>query len=381
MPYFDYAATTPVDPRVIEIIQASLLTDFGNASSEHYPLGQSAAGVIQQARQQLAALINADPAGIVWTSGATEANNLAVFGISDFYQRRGRHLICAATEHSSVITPMQQLQRRGYQLTLLQPDPDGLIAPDQLSAALRPDTVLVSIQHANNETGVVQPINELAARLQNNAALLHVDAAQSCGKIAVDVVAMNCDLLSVSAHKMYGPKGIGALYLRRKPRLNLTPLLFGGGQQSAMRSGTLPTHQIAGFGKACEIAAQTLSEENSRLWVLYKRLMRSINSDPARPGCLLNGHGDQRLPGIINISAVDSDINLLEKLPEFDLANGAACNSSQPGPSHVLLAMGRNRTAAANALRISFGRFTTSADIDALAGALAGLSKPPGKTG
>ena len=248
MSYFDYAATTPVDPLVIEVMQQSLANDYGNASAQHYNLGRSAADKINKAREQLAGLINADPTAITWPSGATESNNLAILGGADVYQRHGRHLICTASEHSSVLTPMQQLQRRGHELTLLQPNADGTISPGQLKDALRPDTVLVSIQHANNETGVVQDITALAECLQTSPALLHVDAAQSLGKIAINVDALKCDLMSFSAHKMYGPKGIGALYIRRKPRVHLTPMMFGGGQQSALRPGTLPTHQIIGFG-------------------------------------------------------------------------------------------------------------------------------------
>jgi len=375
--YFDYAATTPVDPQVIEVIDASLRSDFGNPSARQHTLGTTAAAAIDQARCQLASLINTDPAAITWTSGATEANNLAILGGADFYQSRGRHIICSAVEHSSVLTPMQQLQRRGYKLTALQPNRDGIIEPDQLSESLQPDTVLVSIQHANNETGVIQDIPALAECLNTSNALFHVDAAQSLGKIDLDVESMDCDLLSVSAHKMYGPKGIGALYIRRRPRINLTPMMFGGGQQSALRPGTLPTHQIVGFGKACEIASQQLAAEQSRLSTLQQRLLSKIKGrlDNSK-GYRVTGLGAPRLPGIINLSTSDDALsehnNLLEQLPNYALANGSACNSSQPGPSHVLLAMGLSRTAAASALRISYGRFTTEAEIDALAASLVG---------
>lgn len=365
-PYFDYAATTPVDPQVLKAISNSLEFDYGNPSAQQHASGQTAAAQIRQARQQLADLIHADPAAITWTSGATEANNLAIFGATSFYQQRGRHIICSATEHSSVLTPCQQLQRQGCRLTILQPDRDGIIAPELLINALQPDTVLVSIQHANNETGVLQDIPALAACLQNHSALLHVDAAQSLGKIPVDVQAMNCDLLSLSAHKVYGPKGIGALYIRRRPRVNLTPMLYGGGQQAALRPGTLPTHQIIGFGKACEIASTQQTQEIERLWQLHQRLTTGLDLKGAQPAYHLNGHPSQRLPGIINLSATDAGDDLLKQLPGYALANGSACNSSQPGPSHVLLAMGLNRSAAANALRISFGRYSTTEEIDHL---------------
>ncbi|RLA06968.1 MAG: IscS subfamily cysteine desulfurase [Gammaproteobacteria bacterium] len=374
--YFDYAATTPVDPQVVDVMQHSLAKEFGNPSAQQYALGQSALANIVLAREKLAALINADAAAITWTSGATESNNLAIFGAADFYQRRGRHLICTATEHSSVLTPMQQLQRRGCDLTLLQPDTDGIVSPDQLSDALRPDTVLVSIQHANNETGVVQDIPALAERLRESPALLHIDAAQTLGKTAIDVQMLDCDLMSLSAHKMYGPKGIGALYVRRKPRINLTPLLYGGGQQSARRPGTLPTHQIIGFGKACELASDQLDDENKRLWQFHQQLLTQIDQSEKTVNYRLNGHATQRLPGIVNISIGNGELDPLDQLAGYALANGSACNSSQPGPSHVLISMGLSRTAAANALRISFGRFTTQAEINSLATAIADL---PGK--
>jgi cysteine desulfurase len=366
IPYFDYAATTPIDPQVLRAISKSLEFDYGNPSAQQHASGQAAAAQIRQARQQLADLINADPAAITWTSGATEANNLAIFGTTSFYPQRGRHIICSATEHSSVLTPCQQLQRKGYRLTLLQPDRDGVIAPELLMGNLQPDTVLVSIQHANNETGVLQDIPALAACLHNHSALLHVDAAQSLGKAPVDVQAMNCDLLSLSAHKVYGPKGIGALYIRRRPRVNLTPMLYGGGQQAALRPGTLPTHQIIGFGKACEIANAKQTQEIERLWLLHHHLMTGLHLKSAKPAYQLNGHPSQRLPGIINLSATDAGNDLLTQLPGYALANGSACNSSQPGPSHVLLAMGLKRSAAANALRISFGRYSSIEEIDHL---------------
>ncbi|MEL0082006.1 MAG: cysteine desulfurase family protein [Gammaproteobacteria bacterium] len=371
--YFDYAATTPVDPRVVQAMQASLGSVYGNASAVQHAAGREAAKAISQARDQLATLVKADPAAITWTSGATESNNLAILGAAEFYGDRGRHLICSATEHSSVLTPMQQLQRRGYRLTLLQPDSDGIITPEQLAAALQPDTVLVSIQHANNETGVCQDIAALGNCLEESQALFHVDAAQSLGKVTIDMSRLNCDLVSFSAHKIYGPKGVGALYVHRKPRVNLTPMLFGGGQQASLRPGTLPTHQIVGFGEACEIADQQLPQEWDQLWALHRRLIGSLISDHSHPGYRLNGHASQRLPGIINLSAIDSSRDLLAELPKQCLANGSACNSAQPGPSHVLLAMGLSRQASANALRISFGRFTSASEIDTLSTDLLGL--------
>ncbi|MBL4622748.1 MAG: cysteine desulfurase [Immundisolibacteraceae bacterium] len=367
--YFDYAATTPVDPAVAELVYHCMTEDFGNPSSLHHADGKAASRWISLASEQVARLINATPESIVYTSGATEANNLAIFGAADFYQRRGRHLVCAATEHASVITPMQQLQRKGYQLTLLKPDSDGIIDPDALSAVVRKDTLLVSIQHANNETGVLQNIAKLADRVHQQNALFHVDAAQSIGKIGVDVEAMNCDLLSLSGHKIYGPMGIGALYVRRKPRVQLTPQLFGGGQQGSLRPGTLPTQQIAGLGKACEIAAEKLAEEQKHLWQLHHQLLTGLNDYQ------INGHPTSRLPGIVNISHRHTAQDLLTSLADFSLANGSACNASQPGPSHVLLAMGLDRNQAANALRISFGRFTSTQEMSSLANALGRITQ------
>ena len=366
--YFDYAATTPVDPAVAEVVFRCMSEDFGNPSSLQHADGKAASRWVSLASEQIGRLINATPKSIVYTSGATEANNLAIFGAADFYQHRGRHLICGATEHASVITPMQQLQRKGYELTLLQPDNNGIIDPDALSAAIRKDTVLVSVQHANNETGVLQNIAELADRVHQQNALLHVDAAQSIGKTAVDVIAMNCDLLALSGHKIYGPMGIGALYVRRKPRIQLTPQLFGGGQQASLRPGTLPTQQIAGLGKACEIAAEQLANQQKHLWQLHHQLLTGLHDYQ------INGHPTSRLPGIVNISHRHTDQDLLASLAQFSLANGSACNASQPGPSHVLLAMGLDRTQAANALRISFGRFTTDQEIASLTTALGQIS-------
>ncbi len=364
--YFDYAASTPVDPAVTAQMQLALADLYANISSNH-SAAQPVRQAEQLAREQVASLVGAVAESILWTSGATESNNLAIFGVSDFYRRRGNHLICSATEHSSVLTPMRQLEKHGYELTVLTPDSEGLVQPEQLQEALREETILVSIHHANNETGVLQDIPALAERLRGTSTLLHVDAAQSAGKTAVSVDELGCDLLSLSAHKMYGPKGIGALYIRRKPRVQLTPLFYGGGQQQALRPGTLPTHQIIGFGCAAEIANQNMVTEQEQFWQFHRTLLAGINS------FRLNGHSHQRLPGIINLSHTDSQYDPVKDLTSFAMANGAACNSSQPGPSHVLRAMGRDASTSAHALRISFGRFTTKEEIHHLGTALSQL--------
>jgi cysteine desulfurase len=361
--YLDYAATTPVDPRVAERMAACLTGDgvFGNPASPH-GYGRAAAQVVEQARQSTARLIGAAPRDLLWTSGATESNNLAILGTARAARARGRHLVSARTEHKSVLDPLQQLEREGFIVSWLQPDRDGLIAPEALRAALRPDTQLVSIMHANNEIGVVQDIAALGAVCTERDIPLHVDAAQSAGKLAIDVAAMHCQLLSFTAHKLYGPKGIGTLYVHPARRAQLQPLQFGGGQERGLRSGTLPVHQIAGFGAACELVQLEGPAEVARITALRERLWRGLED---LPGVLLNGHRERRVAGILNVSfeGVEGE-SLLQGLAELALSTSAACNSDSDEASYVLRALGRDPQLAQASLRFSLGRFTTVAEID-----------------
>jgi cysteine desulfurase len=363
--YLDYAATTPLDARVVARMQAWLGegAQYGNAASAH-AYGQRASAAVETARAQVAALIGATGREMVWTSGATEANNLALLGVArGAASRRAarRHLVTARTEHKSVLDPCRQLEREGFVVSYLEPDTAGLISCDTLSAALRPDTLLVSIMHANNETGVVQDIAALGALCAERGVALHVDAAQSAGKLPVDVGTLPVDLLSLSAHKLYGPQGIGALYVRTAQRAALQPLLFGGGHERGLRSGTLPVHQLVGFGAAAELAATMLSEESTRIRALREHLYAGIAT---LPELLLNGHATQRLPGILNVSfpGVQGE-SLLAGLKELAISASAACNSDSDEPSYVLRSLGRDPEAAQAALRFSIGRFTTEMDI------------------
>ena len=361
--YLDYQATTPVDPRVAERMAACLTRDgvFGNPASPH-AYGRAAAQVVEQARQSAARLIGAAPRDLLWTSGATESNNLAILGTARAARAHGRHLVSARTEHKSVLDPLRQLEREGFVVSWLQPDHDGLIAPEALRAALRPDTQLVSIMHANNEIGVVQDIGALGAVCAQRAIPLHVDAAQSAGKLPIDVVALSCELLSFTAHKLYGPKGIGALYVHPARRAQLQPLQFGGGQERGLRSGTLPVHQIAGFGAACELALLEGPAEVARITALREQLWRGFAD---LPDALLNGHREQRVAGILNVSfnGVEGE-SLLLGLTELALSTSAACNSDSDEASYVLRALGRDPQLAQASLRFSLGRFTTAAEID-----------------
>jgi cysteine desulfurase len=361
--YLDYAATSPVDPQVAAAMSACLTRDgvFGNPSSMH-PHGRLARERVEQARGQVAALIHVQPQQLVWTSGATESNNLAILGTARASAKRGRHLITARTEHKSVLDPCHRLEHEGFQVTYLDTDRDGLIAPERLREALRADTVLVSIMHANNEIGVLQDIEAMAAICQERAVPLHVDAAQSAGKVALDVARLGCDLLSFTAHKLYGPKGIGALYFAPARRAALQPLIFGGGHERGLRSGTLAVHQIVGFGLACELAAARCSADVAHGERLRARLWQGLSGID---GVLLYGHATRRVAGILNVSlsGIEGE-SLLMGLSELSLSTGSACISESDEPSYVLRALGRDTELAQSSLRFSYGRDSTEADID-----------------
>ena len=361
--YLDYAATTPVDPRVAAIMSACLSEGgaFGNPSSAHV-YGAEADARVRAARAEVAALIGATADEIVFTSGATESNNLGVLGYARANADRGRHLVSVRTEHKSVLDALRRLEREGFTVTWLTPSAAGVVAPAALAAALRPDTLLASVMHANNETGVLQDIASLAAVCRERGVAFHTDAAQAAGKLPLDVHALGPDFLAFTAHKLYGPKGVGALYVRHGARASLQPLTFGGGQERGLRPGTLPTHQLAGFGAACEIARRELGAESSRLTLLGERLWAGL---AALGGAHLNGASAPRLPGILNVSfAGVQGESLLAGLTSLALSTGAACDSDSPEPSYVLRALGRDRQLAESSLRFSLGRYTCEADVD-----------------
>jgi cysteine desulfurase len=358
--YLDYMATTPVDPRVATKMHDFLTIDgvFGNPASNHY-YGYAAKTAIEHARTQVAQAINADPKGIIWTSGATEAINLALKGAVNFYKRQGKHIVTCKTEHKATIDTCKYLETQGFEVTYLDPEPDGLIDYQKLINSLRNDTILVSIMHINNEIGVIQDIAKISAIIKNHGALFHVDAAQSIGKVPIDSNIMNADLISLCAHKVYGPKGVGALYVRQNPKLHLVAQLHGGEQEQSMRSGTLATHQIVGMGEAFAIAN---TEENSRILALRNKLWDGINH---LEGIKLNGSFDKRVPHNLNVSFrnVDGEL-LLAALKDIAVSRASACTKAIFEPSHVLKALGISNELAASSIRFSLGRFTTEAEID-----------------
>lgn len=362
--YLDNAATTAVDPRVIDVMLECLGPDgdYANPSSVTHAPGRRARGRIEQATAEVAALVGATPEQIIWTSGATEADNLALLGAAHYYRNRGRHIVTARTEHAAVLDPCRQLQREGYDVTYLEPGPGGIVEPKQVEAALRADTILVSLMHVNNEIGVIQDVGAVGPLCRRHGALFHVDAAQSAGKVAIDVNSDCIDLLSLTAHKVHGPKGVGALCVRREPPLGLVPLFFGGGQQRGIRSGTLPTHQIAGMGAAYAIAAREGQVDSTRITALRESLWRGLSS---LPGVEMNGDPSRRAPGILNVSidGVEGE-SLLFLLPELAVASGSACASTSAEPSYVLRSLGRGERLAQSSLRLSLGRFSTGADVD-----------------
>ncbi len=362
--YFDYAATTPVDPRVAEKMMQFLTPDgqFGNAASRSHRFGWQAEEAIDIARNQIADLVNADPREIVFTSGATESDNLAIRGAAEFYQKKGKHIITAKTEHKAVLDTCRQMERQGFEVTYLDVQEDGLIDIEAFKAALREDTVLVSIMHVNNEIGVIQDIETIGNLCRENKTIFHVDAAQSAGKVDIDLAKLPVDLMSFSAHKMYGPKGIGALYVQRKPRIRLNAQIHGGGHERGMRSGTLPTHQIVGFGEAAAIAKQEMAAERERFHALAERLWNGVKDIEE---VYINGNQEQGVPHIFNISFnfVEGE-SLIMALKDLAVSSGSACTSASLEPSYVLRALGRNDELAHSSIRFSFGRFTTEEEVD-----------------
>ncbi|NIF01519.1 IscS subfamily cysteine desulfurase [Pantoea sp. Acro-805] len=362
--YLDYAATTPADPRVANKMMQFLTLDgtFGNPASRSHRFGWQAEEAVDVARNQIAELVNADPREIVFTSGATEADNLAIKGAAQFHQARGKHVITSQTEHKAVLDSCQQLEREGFDVTYLQPGSDGIVTPAMLEAALRDDTVLVSLMHVNNETGVVQDIAAFGALCRARDILFHVDATQSVGKLPIDVSELPVDLMSFSAHKIYGPKGIGALWVRRKPKLHIDAQMHGGGHERGMRSGTLPVHQIVGMGEAYRIAREEMSSEMARLAALRQRLWQGISQ---LKDVNINGSLEQGAPNILNLSFAQVDgESLIMALKDLALSSGSACTSASLEPSYVLRAMGVEQALAHSSLRFSLGRFTTEEEID-----------------
>ncbi|HMU89309.1 MAG: IscS subfamily cysteine desulfurase [Pseudomonadales bacterium] len=362
--YMDYAATTPVDPRVAQKMSECLLMDgcFGNPASRSHQFGWKAEEIVETARRQVADLINADPREIVWTSGATESDNLAIKGVAHLYGEQGRHIITSKIEHKAVLDTCRQLEREGFEVTYLDPDSTGLITAEQVGQALRDDTILVSIMHVNNEIGTINDVAAIGEVTRARKVLLHVDAAQSAGKVEIDLERMKIDLISFSAHKIYGPKGIGALYVRRKPRVRLEAQMHGGGHERGMRSGTLATHQIAGMGEAFRIAKEEMGVECSRIAALRDRLWQGISSLDA---VHLNGHAERHVCGILNVSfACVEGESLLMSLKDLAVSSGSACTSASLEPSYVLRALGLSDELAHSSIRFSIGRFTTEQEID-----------------
>jgi cysteine desulfurase len=360
--YMDYGATNPVDPRVVDAMVPWLREHFGNPASRSHAWGWEAEEVVEKAREDVAALIQADPREIVWTSGATESNNLAIKGAAHFYASRGKHLVTVKTEHKAVLDTMRELERQGFEVTYLDVQEDGLLDLDRFRDALRPDTILASVMLVNNEIGVIQDIPTIGAICRERGILLHVDAAQATGKVAIDMGSLPVDLMSLASHKTYGPKGIGALYVRRKPRVRLEAQMHGGGHERGMRSGTLPTHQCVGMGEAFKIARLDMGVESERIRMLQQRLLTGICQIDQ---VFINGHLEKRVPHNVNASFnyVEGE-SLIMGIKGLAVSSGSACTSASLEPSYVLRALGRSDELAHSSLRITIGRFTTEADID-----------------
>ena len=362
--YLDYSATTPVDPRVAEKMCACLTPDgvFGNPASRSHPFGWKAEEAVEEARAQVAALVNCDPKEIVWTSGATESNNLALKGAAHFYQKKGRHIVTVKTEHKAVLDTCRQLEREGFEVTYLDPEPSGLVDLGKFDAALRKDTILASVMHVNNEIGVIQDIDKLGRLCRERGVIFHVDAAQSTGKVPIDLERQQVDLMSFSAHKTYGPKGVGALYVRRKPRIRIEAQMHGGGHERGMRSGTLATHQCVGMGEAFRIAKEEMAAENERVRALRDRLWDGLRDIEA---VYLNGDPERRVAGNLNVSFnfVEGE-SLIMALKDMAVSSGSACTSASLEPSYVLRALGREDELAHSSIRFTIGRFTTQEEID-----------------
>jgi cysteine desulfurase len=361
--YLDYSATTPVDPRVAAKMIPYLTEHYGNPASRSHPFGWTAEKAVENAREEVAKLVGADPREIVWTSGATESNNLAIKGAANFYAAtKGKHIITVATEHKAVIDAVRELERQGFTATYLEPEPDGLVDLAKFKAAIQPDTVLASVMLVNNEIGVIQDIESIGKICRENNVIFHVDAAQATGKVKIDLENLPVDLMSFSAHKTYGPKGVGALYVRRKPRIRIEAQMHGGGHERGMRSGTLATHQIVGMGEAFRIAREEMELENARIRKLRDKLLHGLQSIEET---YVNGDLDKRIPHNLNISFnyVEGE-SLIMAVKDIAVSSGSACTSASLEPSYVLRALGRSDELAHSSIRFSIGRFTTEADVD-----------------
>ncbi|MBB5503483.1 IscS subfamily cysteine desulfurase [Paraburkholderia sp. MM5384-R2] len=360
--YMDYSATTPIDPRVVDKMIPYLREQFGNPASRSHVYGWTAERAVEEAREQVAALVNADPREIIWTSGATESDNLALKGAAHFYKSKGKHIITVKTEHKAVLDTTRELEREGFEVTYLDVKDDGLIDLDAFKAALRPDTILVSVMSVNNEIGVIQDIEAIGEITREKGIIFHVDAAQATGKIQIDLQKLKVDLMSFSAHKTYGPKGIGALYVRRKPRIRIEAQMHGGGHERGMRSGTLATHQIVGMGEAFRIAREEMATENERIRMLRDRLLKGLSQIEE---VYVNGDMEKRVPHNLNISFnfVEGE-SLIMAVKDVAVSSGSACTSASLEPSYVLRALGRNDELAHSSIRFTVGRFTTEQEID-----------------
>jgi len=360
--YMDYSATTPVDPRVADKMIPYLREQFGNPASRSHMYGWSAEKAVEEAREQVAALVNADPREIIWTSGATESNNLAIKGAAHFYKTKGKHIITVKTEHKAVLDTVRELEREGFEATYLQPQDNGLITIAQLEAAIRPDTILVSVMLVNNEIGVIQPIDEIGELCRSKGIIFHSDAAQATGKVHIDLQKSKVDLMSFSAHKTYGPKGIGALYVRRKPRVRIEAQMHGGGHERGLRSGTLATHQIVGMGEAFRIAREEMDSELARIKALRDRLAKGLTEIEE---VYVNGDMEHRVPHNLNVSFnyVEGE-SLIMAIKDIAVSSGSACTSASLEPSYVLRALGRSDELAHSSIRFTIGRFTTEEDVD-----------------
>jgi len=360
--YLDYSATTPVDPRVADKMIPYLREQFGNPASRSHMYGWEAEKAVEEARAHVAALVNADPREIIWTSGATEGNNLALKGAAHFYKTKGKHIITVKTEHKAVLDTVRELERQGFEATYLEPGPDGLITLAQLEAAIRPDTILVSVMWVNNEIGVIQPIEQIGELCRSKGIIFHSDAAQATGKTPIDLEKVKVDLVTFTAHKTYGPKGIGALYVRRKPRVRIEAQMHGGGHERGLRSGTLPTHQIVGMGEAFRIAKEEMDTEIPRIKALRDRLVKGLSEIEE---VYVNGDLEHRVPHNLNVSFnyVEGE-SLIMAIKDIAVSSGSACTSASLEPSYVLRALGRSDELAHSSIRFTFGRFTTEEDVD-----------------
>jgi cysteine desulfurase len=360
--YMDYSATTPIDPRVADKMIPYLREQFGNPASRSHAYGWSAEQAVEEARAQVAALVGADPREIIWTSGATESNNLAIKGAAQFYKSKGKHIITVKTEHKAVLDTVRELERQGFEATYLEPQDNGLITVEQLEAAMRPDTILVSVMFVNNEIGVIQPIKEIGELCRKKGIIFHSDAAQATGKVHINLEELKVDLMTFTAHKTYGPKGVGALYVRRKPRVRLEAQMHGGGHERGLRSGTLPTHQIVGMGEAFRIAREEMDSEIAHVRALRDRLAKGLLEIEE---VYINGDMDHRVPHNLNVSFnfVEGE-SLIMAVKDIAVSSGSACTSASLEPSYVLRALGRSDELAHSSIRFTIGRFTTEEDID-----------------